>query len=108
MDNEIKHSPELSNEELEEVSGGNYVIQRKKKIVNRYHSCDHFVCKVCYRHYPALEGDNLNQRHQCPKGINYYMGCCFCLYYSEPDKKEAECNCTQSLVLDDMPGRPWD
>lgn len=31
MDNEIKHSPELSNEELEDVSGGNYVIKRKKR-----------------------------------------------------------------------------
>lgn len=109
MENDIKHSPEISDEELEGISGGkDSVIKSKKKIVNRYHSCDHFVCKVCYMHYPALEGDNLNQRHQCPKGMNYYMGCCFCLYFSEPEKKEAECNSTHSLVFNDLPRRPWD
>lgn len=105
MDNDVKHSPELSEEELEGASGGSdCVIKSKKKIVKWSYSCEYYCCRMCYMHISALEGDKLNQRHQCPRSGNYYMGCYSCLYYSSPGKNEGECNCPSPLILTDFPG----
>lgn len=93
-------SHEISDEELNGVSGGvkltdSIIVEpyvTKKITVKLYHSCGNYCCKHCGRHISALEGDNLNQYHNCPKGPNYYMGCYSCFFYSSPGSPEGECN----------------
>ena len=72
-------SGELSDDELDDVSGGGCHTKDGRLVVTVLHSCGHFTCKNCYNTAHLLRGAENGRCKRCRTNA-YCKNCAYCIY----------------------------
>ena len=72
-------SGELSDDELDDVSGGGCHTKDGRLVVTVLHSCGHFTCKNCYNTAHLLRGAENGRCKRCRTSA-YCKNCAYCIY----------------------------
>ena len=70
---------ELSDDELDDVSGGGCHTKDGRLVVTVLHSCGHFTCKNCYNTAHLLRGAENGRCKRCRTSA-YCKNCAYCTY----------------------------